>query len=145
MNPEATKDCLDKDGFLHTGDVATYDQDKGIFYVVDRLKELIKVKGFQVAPAEIEALLVSHPDISDAAVIGIPSANVGGREGDGEAVKAFVVTKSEGVITEDQIKEWTKERVAAYKQIAAVKFVSKIPKSAAGKILRKDIRAGSLE
>lgn len=88
--PDATKDTIDPDGFLHTGDIAYYDEDEHIF-VVDRLKELIKVKGFQVPPAELEALLLEHPNIADVAVIGIPDERAG------ELPKAFVVTTPDSV------------------------------------------------
>lgn len=92
-NPAATKETIDKDGWLHTGDVGYYDDD-GEWFIVDRLKELIKYKGFQVPPAEIESILLTHPDINDAAVIGIPDENAG------ELPFAFVVRKSNSNLTE---------------------------------------------
>jgi long-chain acyl-CoA synthetase len=125
--PEATADTI-KGGWLHTGDIARVDGD-GYFYIVDRKKELIKYKGFQVAPAELEGLLTEHPAISDAAVIGIPDAEAG------EAPKAFVVTS--GALTAAEVKEFVSERVASYKRLAEVEFVDAIPKSASGKILRR--------
>ncbi|SHN34707.1 AMP-binding protein [Cryptosporangium aurantiacum] len=128
-NPTATAETLVEDGWLRTGDILRVDAD-GVWWVVDRLKELIKYKGYQVAPAELEALLLTHPDVEDAAVIGVPHA-----EG-GEAPKAFVV----GTPTEAELLSWVAERVAPYKRIRAVEFVDTIPKSPAGKILRRVLR-----
>ncbi len=125
--PEATAETI-KDGWLHTGDIAHVGDD-GYFYIVDRKKELIKYKGFQVAPAELEGLLNEHPAISDAAVIGIPDEEAG------EVPKAFVVASDE--LTVDEVKEFVSERVATYKRLAQVEFVAAIPKSASGKILRR--------
>merc|ERR1711988_1212352 len=98
-NVKATRETIDADGFLHTGDIGYVDAD-GVYYVVDRLKELIKAKGFQVAPAELEALLVKHPDVSDAAVIGAPAEKYGVREGDGEVPKAFVILQPNATLTQ---------------------------------------------
>jgi acyl-CoA synthetase (AMP-forming)/AMP-acid ligase II len=125
--PEATAETI-KDGWLHTGDIARMDED-GYVYIVDRKKELIKYKGFQVAPAELEGLLTEHPSISDAAVIGIPDEEAG------EVPKAFVVAT--GAVTADEVKEFVSERVASYKRLAEVEFVDAIPKSSSGKILRR--------
>jgi len=138
---KATNETLDDDGFLHTGDVGYVDDD-GFLFIVDRIKELIKVKGFQVAPAELEGILVKHPKIADAAVIGVAAGGAyGGREGDGQVPKAYVVTKGEESLTEDEVKEFVKTLVGSpSKEIAAVEFVTAIPKSASGKILRKDLR-----
>ena len=144
-NPEATRACIDSDGYMHTGDVATVD-DEGYFFIVDRVKELIKVKGFQVAPAELEAVLMSHDGIIDAAVIGVLASSVEGvRDTDGEAIKAYVVLKDEGGMSEDEVKAFVATRVADFKQIASCVFVSQIPKSGSGKILRREIRAGKLD
>ena len=125
--PDATAEMI-KEGWLHTGDIARVDDD-GYFYIVDRKKELIKYKGFQVAPAELEGLLNEHPAISDAAVIGIPNEEAG------EVAKAFVVAS--GDITAEEVKDFVSERVATYKRLAQVEFVDSIPKSASGKILRR--------
>ncbi|GGM69649.1 4-coumarate--CoA ligase [Longimycelium tulufanense] len=133
-NPEATAATIDSDGYLHTGDVAVVDE-QGCFSVVDRVKELIKYKGYQVPPAELEALLLTHSGIADAAVIGV-------RDAEGEEVpKAFVVRQpgaedlgAEGVMA------FVAEHVAPYKKVRAVEFIDAIPKSASGKILRKDLR-----
>ncbi|PXY27954.1 AMP-binding protein [Prauserella muralis] len=129
-NPEATAATI-TDGWLHTGDIARVDGD-GVFWIVDRLKELIKYKGYQVAPAELEAVLLSHPRVLDAAVIGVPHA-----EG-GEAPKAFVV--ADGGLTAEDLLAWVAERVAPYKKIRDVEFVDEIPKSPTGKILRRVLK-----
>lgn len=131
-NAEATAEALDDDGWLHTGDVGYADAD-GFFFIVDRLKEFIKYKGFQVAPAELEALLLTHPAIADAAVI--PCAN----EEAGEIPKAFVVTRLP--LTADEVMAFVAERVASFKKVRRVEFVDKIPKSASGKILRRELIA----
>ncbi|XP_071949901.1 uncharacterized protein [Antedon mediterranea] len=137
-NDKATKESIDSDGFFHTGDIAHYDDD-GNFFIVDRLKELIKVKGFQVAPAELEALCLTHPDISDVAVIGVPV------EGVGELPKAYIVRKSEE-LTEEQVKEFVKSKVAPYKNLeGGVEFINEIPKSASGKILRRVLKQAALD
>ncbi len=127
-NPEATAACIDEDGWFHSGDIATVDSD-GWFTIVDRLKELIKYKGMQVAPAELEALLLSNPAIADVAVIASPDEEAG------EVPKAFVVLRSETTPTE--IMEWVADRVAPHKKIRRLEIVDEIPKSASGKILRR--------
>lgn len=139
-NEEETCATIDADGFLRTGDVAVIDVDNQV-WIVDRIKELIKVKGFQVAPAELEAALVKHPKIGDAAVIGVAAGfSHGGKEGDGQLPKAFVVKKEES-LTEDEVKAFIKSELQTpYKHLAAVEFIEAIPKSASGKILRKDLR-----
>lgn len=134
-NPQATAETIDSDGFLHTGDLARVDS-TGCLYIIDRIKELIKYKGYQVAPAELESLLLTHPAISDAAVIGVPDA-----EGE-EIPKAFVVTPALR-LTAQEVIDFVAAQVAPYKKIRAVEFVTAIPKSAAGKILRKDLRSRS--
>ena len=131
-NEEATASTLDADGWLHTGDVAEVDAD-GHFAIVDRLKELIKYKGFQVPPAELEALLVNDPRIADVAVIGIPDDEAG------ELPKAFVVRSPNADLDADAVKGIT-EHLASYKRIRAVEFIDAIPKSASGKILRRELR-----
>lgn len=134
-NPEATSATIDADGFLHTGDVGYVDQD-GSFFIVDRVKELIKVKGFQVAPAELEGLLAGFDKVADVAVIGIDDERAG------EVPKAFIVKQATAAdLTEDEVKDFLKGKVADYKQLAQVEFVESVPKSAAGKILRKELRA----
>ena len=126
--PEATAATIDADGWLHTGDIGYADND-GHFYIVDRAKELIKYKGFQVAPAELEALLLTHPDVADAAVIPCPDDDCG------EVPKAYVVLK--GKATAEELMSYVADRVAPYKKIRGVEFIEKIPKSPSGKILRR--------
>lgn len=140
-NPAATAAMIDRESWLHTGDIG-YCDDEGRLFVVDRLKELIKHNGKQVAPAELEALLLSHPAIVDAAVIGRPD------EKSGEVPKAFVVLKGETsgdktspeTISAEAIMDFVAERVARYKRIQQVEFVSEIPKSPAGKILHRVLK-----
>jgi len=127
-NEEATRETIDEDGWLHTGDVAIADE-HGYLSIVDRVKELIKYKGFQVAPAELEALLVTHPAISDAAVIPVPDEEAG------EIPKAFCVLGGEA--TPDEIMQFVGEKVSSYKRVRQVEIVDEIPKSASGKILRR--------
>ncbi|MCK8613263.1 4-coumarate--CoA ligase family protein [Gordonia sp. C13] len=133
-NDQATADTIDGDGFLHTGDLAQVDP-TGCVYIVDRLKELIKYKGYQVPPAELEALLLTHEKIADAAVVGAIDAESGE-----EIPKAFVVKQPEAELTEDEVMEFVASKVAPHKKVRAVEFIEAIPKSASGKILRKDLR-----
>ncbi|WP_022879722.1 AMP-binding protein [Microbacterium sp. B19] len=132
--PDATADTIDSDCFLHTGEIATHHED-GYFTIVDRLKELIKYKGYQIAPAELEALLLSHPKIQDAAVIGVLD------EEKQEIPKAFVVPAAGAELTADDVMAFVAAEVAPHKKVRRVEFVDAIPKSASGKILRKDLRA----
>ncbi len=132
-NPEATAATIDEDGWLHTGDVAVIDAD-GHTYIVDRVKELIKYKGFQVPPAELEALIVTHPAVADVAVIGIPDDEAG------ELPRANVVLKPGMEATAEELQAFVAEHVATYKQIRQVVFTAEIPKSASGKILRRFLR-----
>jgi len=132
-NDTATKETIDDDGWLHTGDLAQVDAN-GCVYIVDRLKELIKYKGYQVPPAELEAVLLSHPAIADAAVIGVVND-----EGE-EVPKAFVVKQAEQDLGADEVIEYVAGQVAPYKKVRQVEFIEAIPKSASGKILRKDLR-----
>jgi acyl-CoA synthetase (AMP-forming)/AMP-acid ligase II len=128
--PDATAQSIDADGWYHTGDIGYADED-GYFFVVDRLKELIKYSGYQVAPAELEAVLVSHPAVADAAVIASPD------EEHGEIPKAFVVRK--GKLTEQEVMDYVAERVAPFKKVRLVEFIDQIPKSPTGKILRREL------
>ena len=127
-NPHATAQTIDDEGWLHTGDIG-YVDDEGHFYIVDRVKELIKYKGMQVAPAELEAHLLAHPAVADAAVVPSPDEEAG------EVPKAFVVRRGE--VEPDELMAFIAERVAPHKRIRAVEFVDQIPKSASGKILRR--------
>ncbi|WOL19037.1 4-coumarate--CoA ligase 1-like [Canna indica] len=133
-DPEATNNTIDKEGWLHTGDIGYVDDDDEVF-IVDRLKEIIKYKGFQVAPAELEALLITHPNIADAAVVQMKD------EAAGEIPVAFVVRSNGSQITEDEIKQYISRQVVFYKRINKVFFTDAIPKAPSGKILRKDLRA----
>ena len=133
-NEQATAHTLDADGWLHTGDIGHVDPDDHVF-VVDRLKELIKYKGFQVPPAELEAILLTHPAVADAAVVGIPDEEVG------EIPAAYVVLQAGSEATAEEIMEFVAGHVAHYKRVRHLEFIEAVPKSAAGKILRRELRA----
>jgi acyl-CoA synthetase (AMP-forming)/AMP-acid ligase II len=126
--PDATAAMIDQDGWLHTGDIGFIDED-GHLYVVDRVKELIKYKGLQVAPAELEAVLLTHPAIADAAVIPSPDEEAG------EVPKAFVVLRGEA--DPGEILTFVAARVAPHKKVRLLECIDQIPKSASGKILRR--------
>lgn len=128
-NPGATAASIDNEGWYLTGDIATVD-DEGFFRIVDRVKELIKYKGMQVAPAELEAVLLTNSDIADAAVIPVPDEEAG------ELPKAYVVAR-DADMTAEAVMAFVAERVAPHKRIRLVEFVDQIPKSASGKILRR--------
>jgi acyl-CoA synthetase (AMP-forming)/AMP-acid ligase II len=127
-NPQATAETIDDEGWLRTGDVGYVDGD-GFLYIVDRVKELIKYKGFQVAPAELEGLLLTHPAVADAAVIPSPDEEAG------EIPKAFVVLKGEA--TAEEIMSYVAEQVSPHKKVRRLEFTDEIPKSPTGKILRR--------
>ena len=135
-NPDATARTIDADGWLHSGDIARYDAD-GYFTIVDRLKELIKFKGYQVAPAELEAVLIGHPAVTDAAVIPVRDDEAG------EVPKAFVVLASE--VAPEDLLAYVAARVAPYKRIRQLEVIDAIPKSASGKILRRELVARERE
>lgn len=133
-NAEATAETLDAEGYLHTGDIATVDAE-GAVTIVDRMKELIKYKGYQVPPAELEALLLTHPQVADVAVIGVLD------QGE-EVPKAFVVRQpGAGDLGEAAVIAFVAERVSPHKKVRRVEFIDRVPKCVAGKILRKDLRA----
>ncbi|MDE0803062.1 MAG: AMP-binding protein [Acidimicrobiales bacterium] len=134
-NQAATDDTIDSDGWLHTGDVAEIDEN-GHVSIVDRVKELIKYKGFQVPPAELEALLLTNPKIADVAVIGVLDDEAG------ELPKAFVVVAPGQELSAEDVQEFVADKVASYKKIRIVEFIDEIPKSASGKILRRFLRDG---
>ena len=131
--PEETAACLDRDGWYHTGDVGLVDPE-GYFFIVDRTKELIKYKGMQVAPAELEALLITHPAVLDVAVVRHPDEEAG------EVPKAYIVLKPDEAAkatSADAIMAWVAGRVAPHKRVRKLEFIDQIPKSASGKILRR--------
>ncbi|MCD7461671.1 4-coumarate--CoA ligase-like 3 [Datura stramonium] len=132
-NLEATKSTIDGNGWLHTGDIAYFDEE-GYLYIIDRLKEIIKYKGFQIAPADLEAVLVSHPDIIDAAVTGARDEEAG------EIPVAFVAKRDGCALNQTDVIDFVSKQVAPYKKIRKVYFRASIPRSAAGKILRKELR-----
>ncbi|KAF3046660.1 hypothetical protein E8E12_011467 [Didymella heteroderae] len=147
-NPRANAESWDQDEYFHTGDIAVRHRDNGLWYIVDRKKELIKVRGFQVAPAELEGVLLSHPEISDAAVIGVAA---GGRSGantiakageeGSELPRAYIVLKQGSQLAERDLQAYMREKLAGYKQlVGGVRFVESIPKNASGKILKKDLK-----
>ncbi|VEN46207.1 unnamed protein product [Callosobruchus maculatus] len=133
-DPEATRNTIDKDGWIHTGDIGYYDED-GYFFIVDRQKELIKYKGFQVAPAELEALLISHPCVDDVAVTGVPD------EASGELPLAFVVRKPGTKLTEREVEKFVEDHLSPAKRLrGGVIFVDEIPRNPSGKILRRVLK-----
>ena len=130
--PEETARAL-RGGWLHTGDVGRLD-DEGYLYLTDRLKDMIIRSGYNISPTEIEAALQTHPAVAEAAVIGVPD------ETRGEEVKAFVVLKPGGELTGEELIEYSKERLAAYKYPRLVEFVDNLPKSSTGKVLKRALR-----
>ncbi|EFC36057.1 long-chain-fatty-acid--CoA ligase [Naegleria gruberi] len=136
-NEQATKSTL-IDGYLHTGDLGYIDQD-GFIFIVDRLKELIKYKGIQVPPCQLEGILCKHPKILDSAVIGVPDEEAG------ELPKAFVVLRPNEIMTEEEVMEFVSQFVTPQKKIRLVEFIQEIPKSTAGKILRRILKQRELE
>ena len=142
-NPEGTRNALTPDGFFKTGDVGYQDQD-GNFFITDRVKELIKYKGFQVPPAELEGLLLSHEAINDVAVIGIYD-----KEQATELPRAYIAVKPGVERTEETAQEmqtWLQSKVASHKRLrGGVRFVDEIPKSASGKILRRVLKEQAAE
>jgi long-chain acyl-CoA synthetase len=130
--PEETSECLSEDGWLRTGDVGHLDED-GYLYILERKKEMIKYKGYQVAPAELEAVLHEHPAVLDAAVV--PKPHLEG----GEIPKAFVVLREGFQASPEELMAFVAEKVAPYKKIREVEYLTEIPKTASGKILRRDL------
>ncbi len=132
-NPTATAETLLPGGWLRTGDIGAFDAD-GHLCIRDRLKELIKTKGFQVAPAELEAVLVAHPDIADAAVVGEPDEDAG------EVPVAYLVARGDRRLTPEEIEAWFEGKLAHFKRVRRIRYIEAIPKSASGKILRRLLR-----
>ena len=135
-NPDATAETLTEDGWIHTGDIASMDSE-GYVWILDRKKELIKYKGFQVPPAELEGLLLQHPDINDAAVIGKVDQD------SGEIPKAYVVKSMDSNLSESDVIDFISGKVATYKEIREVEFIDSVPKNPSGKILRRVLRDNS--
>lgn len=135
-NPDATAETLTEDGWIHTGDIASMDSE-GYVWILDRKKELIKYKGFQVPPAELEGLLLQHPDINDAAVIGKVDQD------SGEIPKAYVVKSLDSNLSESDVIDFISGKVATYKEIREVEFIDSVPKNPSGKILRRVLRDNS--
>jgi long-chain acyl-CoA synthetase len=131
--PDETARAI-RDGWLYTGDIARMDED-GYFYIVQRKKDMINVSGFKVFPKEVEEVLFAHPAVREAAAIGVPDSYRG------EVVKAFVVPKSEARITAEELIDYCRQRLARYKVPAKIEFTSSLPKSAVGKVLRRELRA----
>ncbi|XP_033217623.1 4-coumarate--CoA ligase 1-like [Belonocnema kinseyi] len=133
-DPDSTKNAIDDDGWYHSGDVGYYDED-GFLYIVDRIKELIKYKGYQVAPVELEAILLTHPLIKDAAVVGLPDEDAG------ELPFAFVVKEPASNLTAEEVVNYVNAKVSPQKRIrGGVKFINEIPKNSTGKVLRRELR-----
>lgn len=130
--PTETENAL-RDGWLFTGDIAKMDED-GYFYIVDRKKELIKPGGFQVWPREVEEVIMAHPAVMDVGAAGIPDPL------SGEAVKAWIVTKEGQTVSPEEIKEWCKKDLARYKVPKEIEFISELPKSGVGKLLRRELQ-----
>ncbi|KAK2707183.1 hypothetical protein QYM36_015012 [Artemia franciscana] len=134
-NIEETRNCIDENGWLHTGDIGYYD-DSLCFWYKDRKKELIKYNANQVPPAELEGLLAAHPEVVDAAVVGVPDAT------SGELPRAYIVKRKDSNVTANQIADYIAENVAPFKKLrGGVVFTDIIPRSASGKILRRELKA----
>lgn len=132
-NAEATREVLGEDGYLQTGDLATIDE-QGYLRIVDRIKDMIIISGFKVFPNQVENIVIGHPDIQEAACIGVPT------DDSGEAVKLFVVIRKGASITPEEIRNWCKEEMTAYKVPRFVEFIDELPKSNVGKVLRRELR-----
>lgn len=132
-NPKATAETIDEDGWFHTGDVATCDEE-GYFYIVDRIKELIKVKGLQVAPSELEEIIMGHPGVGDVGVIGVPNERAG------EVPMAYIVPRQKN-LSADDIHSFLEDRVARHKKlVGGIRFVQELPKNATGKLMRRQLQ-----
>jgi HIP---CoA ligase len=134
QDPEATKEAIDADGWLHTGDVGSLD-DGGNLKIIDRLKDLFIVGGFNVSPAEVEGVMARHPDISEVAVIGVPDDRLG------EVARAYVIAKPGAEPDAEQVITWCRERLANFKVPRSVLVVDQFPRNATGKVLRRELRA----
>lgn len=132
-NDKATREAFTEDGWIRSGDVGFVKE--GRWYVIDRTKDLIKVRGWQVSPAEIEAVLLEHPEIMDAAVIGTAA-----QDGEGEVPLGFIVRKEGSKIQAEEVKAFLGTRLARYKGVHTVSFIDRIPRNPTGKILRRVLR-----
>ena len=132
-NPGATQEVFDAEGWFHSGDIACLDED-GYAYIVDRKKDMINVGGEKVFPSEVEDMMLAHPKIKDLVVVGIP------HEIKGEAPKAFIQLKENESATAEEIRNFCQARMAPYKVPLAVEFIDEIPRSPAGKALRRLLR-----
>ena len=130
--PEATAEVM-RNGWFHSGDIGYFDED-GYLYIADRIKDMIIRGGFNVYPREIEEVLVTHPAISLAAVIGVP------HDSHGEEIKAFVILKPGAEATEEELLAWSKENMAAYKYPRIIEIRTELPMTATGKILKRELR-----
>ena len=130
--PEETAKAV-KDGWFHTGDIGRVDE-KGYFYLVDRVKDMINVSGFKVWPREVEEVLLGHSAVKEVAVVGVPDRT------SGEAVKAFVVLKENAKNKEQNLIDFCRDRIAVYKAPCSVEFISALPKNPAGKVLKRELR-----
>jgi long-chain acyl-CoA synthetase len=130
--PEETEKAI-KDGWFYTGDIAKMDED-GYYYIVDRIKDMIIRGGYNVYPREIEEVLLTHPAVSLAAVIGVP------HETHGEEIKAFIILKENGQATSEEIKTWSKENMANYKYPREVEIRDELPLTATGKVLKRELK-----
>lgn len=134
-NEKANQESWDEEGYFKTGDVIQVNPETGLMYVVERVKELVKVRGFQVSPAELEGVLISYPSIVDAAVIGNPGKD------DSEIPRAYVVRREGTDIQASEVQAFMKEQLAGYKQlVGGVVFINEIPKLPSGKILKRVLR-----
>ncbi|KAK2191331.1 hypothetical protein NP493_54g04044 [Ridgeia piscesae] len=134
-NDKATRDMIDPEGWLHTGDIGYYDED-GYFFVIDRLKELMKYNSHQVVPSELEAVLLTHPDVVDAGVFGLPDPQAG------ELPTALVVRAPGATTTEKDIQDYVKDKVASFKRLrGGVFFVASVPRTLTGKVIRRAMRS----
>jgi long-chain acyl-CoA synthetase len=132
--PEATAETI-RDGWLHTGDVGYMDEE-GYLYIVDRIKDMINRGGENIYPREIEIALEAHPKVAEVAVIGVPDPALG------ERVKAFIIPKEPGSMTEQEVKDYLKDKIAKYKIPEIIEFRTEFPRNATGKLLKKELKAG---
>ena len=135
-DPGATSATVDAEGWIHTGDIGKYDEEER-FYITNRLKELIKYKGWQIAPAELEDVLLTHPAVADVGVVGVEAAE----DGDGEVPRAFIVLKPGSQLTQQDVAQFMEGKLASYKNLrGGIVFIDALPRSLAGKLLRRELK-----